>query len=620
MYMKSQLFGRYVVYWTLALVASSLCAWTQRTGGGGRPTPPTSRPGSAGPPPRSVGSPIGSGNSLNAIVPPNAHHADDEGKVEFRSQTILVQVPTVVTDKSGNHIHNLKKEDFQILENGKEQSISAFEEVVASNTRPTPLKVPTGEFTNVLANTQQPLSLTVLAIDTVNTPFLDQAYARKELLKYLSENVNPAQPLGMVVIGGNGMKIVQGLTTDSAKLVASLKKISGATPDMQNVDVDTQATAAAGETIPGYSGVTAPTPGLLGPGAIADTAGALQEFIGEGDLQYAQFKQQDAIETTLRAFQGLAWSLSGIPGRKTLIWVTGSFPFYMDSPAALPGGWLSSLYERTMQALNDAKMSIYPVDARGLVNYMPAADATRRNRPSGPAAVQSVNARAWLHQTTLDTLNEFAEVTGGRAFYNTNDLAGAFKRAEEDAASYYMLGYYLDTRNTKAGWRQLKVKVDQKSVEVRARQGFLVTNTTMNPELTREQDIAFATTSPFEATGLPILVQWKPETEPKKKADNKKEVGFVVHVARNNLAVEGIHNEFNVDFLAIAEKSGKNAATVGQTVKGALTPANLERLKSSGMGYSNVLDLEPGAYAVRFVVRDNLSGRIGSVTAPLVVN
>jgi VWFA-related protein len=525
-----------------------------------------------------------------------------------------------VTDKSGNHIHNLKKEDFQVLENGKEQSISAFEEVIASNSHPTPVKVPPGEFTNVLSNTQQPVALTVIAIDTVNTPFLDQAYARQQLLKYLAQNLNSSQPLAMVIIGGKGMKVVQGLTSDPANLVAALKKVGGATPDMQNVDTDTQAAAAAGETIPALSAAVEPNPGLLGPAAVTDAAGALQQFLTQGDLDYAQFKQENAIETTLRAFQGLAWSLSGIAGRKTVIWVTGSFPFYMDSPAALPGGWLSTLYEHAMQALNDAKVSIYPVDARGLVNYLPAADASQRNAPPGPSAVQNVNARAWLHQTTLDTLNEFAEVTGGRAFYNTNDLAGAFKRAEDDASSYYLLGYYLDTKNTKPGWRQLKVKVDHKDVEVRARQGFLVTNTTMNPELTREQDISFAVASPFEATGLPILVQWKGENSAAGKTGNMKEVGFVIHLARNNVTIEGVHNQYNLDFLAVAVAGTKNAATVAQNVKGTLTAENLEKLRASGMGYSNILNLEPGKYEVRFVVRDNLSGHIGSVTAPLTVD
>src|SRR5262249_24904806 len=151
---------------------------------------------------------------------------------------------------------------------------------------------------------------------------------------------------------------------------------------------------------------------------------------------------------------------------------------------------------------------------------------------------------------------------------------GAFKRATDDGSSYYMLGYYLDTKNTKPGWRQLKVKLDRKDVEIRARQGFLVTNVTMNPQLTRDQDIGFALTSPFDATGVPIMIQWRGVTVPKEKSGNKKEVEFMVHVARNSLTVEGTHNEYNVDFLAVATqgKSTTAAGTIGQNVKGALKP------------------------------------------------
>ena len=78
--------------------------------------------------------------------------------------------------------------------------------------------------------------------------------------------------------------------------------------------------------------------------------------------------QENAIETTMNAFLGIAWSLSGVPGRKSLIWATGGFPFSMDSPSSVPGGYLSLLYERTMLALNEAQISVYPVDIRGLMN------------------------------------------------------------------------------------------------------------------------------------------------------------------------------------------------------------------------------------------------------------
>jgi len=128
---------------------------------------------------------------------------------------------------------------------------------------------------------------------------------------------------------------------------------------------------------------TGDTSNLLSPSSLGQTQSAIDEFVSQGDVDYAQFKQERAIETTMQAFLGIAWSLSGIPGRKTLLWATGGFPFAMDSPSSVPGGYLSELYERAMQAMNEADVSVYPVDAQGLVNYGPS--AITRNLPSGAA-------------------------------------------------------------------------------------------------------------------------------------------------------------------------------------------------------------------------------------------
>ncbi|PYX38708.1 MAG: hypothetical protein DMG75_03115 [Acidobacteria bacterium] len=75
---------------------------------------------------------MGSPSSADLPSAPITQHADQESKVEFRTETVLVQVPVVVTDKSGNHIHNLAKDNFRVFENGKEQKVAAFEEIVAN--------------------------------------------------------------------------------------------------------------------------------------------------------------------------------------------------------------------------------------------------------------------------------------------------------------------------------------------------------------------------------------------------------------------------------------------------------------------------------------------------------
>jgi VWFA-related protein len=589
----------------LLLFSVSACGQTHGGGGGHGPGPtPSPRTTTASPSP-----PSSSNASFPGSVP--VVTADDEGKIEFRTQTILVQVPVVVTDKSGSHIHGLTKEDFHVFENGKEQKVSTFEEIVTTHTKLPVVAPKPGEFTNLTLSEQEPRTVTVIALDTVNTPFLDQSTGRRELVKYLASSLDSGQVLGLMIITSHGLKIVQGLTGDPAQLLQVLKKASGEMPAMQGVGMDAQADAATGD----FPDIPSVSPG-------SDPTAAIDAFVERGDAIYSQFQQQNAIETTMNAFLGIAWSLSGIPGRKSLIWATGGFPFTISSPAAVPGGYLSRLYERTMEALTAAQISVYPVDIRGLVNTSPVGDVSQSRVRTGSALLRQVNNRAWLQQSSIDTLNEFADMTGGKAFYNTNDLASSFKRAADDASSYYLAGYYLDTHNNHAGWRQLKVKVDKKDSEVRARKGFFVTNATIHLELTRNSDLTYALTSPIEGTGVPMTVKWLGTSGDgaKKKAD------FFVHLPANSVSIEGSEgqNHLNFDFAAAAfldnSKNSQPATTTGKTVTAAVPDAQMASLRSNGIGFRNSLELVPGQYTVRVVIRDNVTGKIGSVTAPLTVN
>jgi hypothetical protein len=355
-------------------------------------------------------------------------------------------------------------------------------------------------------------------------------------------------------------------------------------------------------------------PVQLGDG---DIEGQIRNFVLFGDAATAGFQQDRAVETTMRAFLNIAWSMSGIPGRKALIWATGGFPFYMDSASSLPGGSLSLLYERTMKALNEAGISVYPVDVRGLVNYLPVADPKFSGSNSGPAMTQAILGRSWLHASTLGTLKDFAAMTGGSAYYNNDDLASGFKRAAGDSSSYYLLGYYIDTHNNKPGWRQLKVKTNRSDVEVRARNGFFVTNATMNPDAARKFDEESAVNSPFDSTGIPVTLRWIGTTT----AGEKKKIQFALNLPATGVVInEADKNHFDLDFVAQANKDGVPVGSVAQIAKGDLTAEALLTTKAQGVVYRSALDLPPGKYNVRVVVRDNLSGKVGSVSAPLIVN
>ncbi|MBA3914401.1 MAG: VWA domain-containing protein [Acidobacteriales bacterium] len=615
--MRLVISGRRLVCGTLLLPVLCGGAWGQRRGGapagGGIRTAPTTV--------RDPGAAYGLDTGTTPLYSSNGQvrHAEDEGKVEFRSETVLIEVPTGVTDRSGRPVTGLTKDDFKIYENGAEQKITAFEEISAKSTNRIDLsgKVNANTYTNLTAAAQQsPQTVVMVAIDSVNTPFLDQAYGRKQLIKFLAQRLTPGQPVEIVSIGQRGLRSISGLTYDSQTLIAALKKVSGETPALQGLGPDAQASVAAAPLSPSGLLASAASPAPL-DGSASDLTSRLQQFVDQGEVLEAAYLQSNAIETTMQSFLSLAWSVSGIPERKALIWATAGFPFFIDSPSAIPAGNLGPLYERTMQALNDAEISVYPVDVRGLVNYSPNAQPDSVAPSTGPQQTRQIINRSWLQTSQIGTLNDFAEMTGGRAFYNSNDVAGGFRKAVAEASSYYLLGYYLNTHNDRAGWRKLKVTVNKKDLQARARSGFLVTNATLNPERTHVTDEGFALRSPFDSTAIPLTVQVGATTP----QGDKKKIEFAYHMPVSGITIqEGSHNEFNLDFITEARSNNQPAGHSAQVAHGVLTPEALAKIKSDGIYFRNSLELPPGQYQVRCLVRDNVSGRIGTVSAPVTVN
>lgn len=554
-------------------------------------------------------------NTFGEVTKPKT--ASDEGKVEFRSETILIQVPVVVTDKKGNHVHGLTKDNFRVSENNKDQKITSFEEVVATNTKISAPSLAPNSYSNVTIAGKEPRAVTVIAIDEVNTPYLDQAIGRHELVKYLANNINTNQVLALMIMTSHGVKVVQGLSGDRDQLAQVLKKVSGETPVNQTTSIDNQANAALG-TIPVP---VDPSAGAASVGAFVTQAlEAMQAFQDETDTLAGQFQQAKAIELTLKSFTGIAWSLSGIPGRKSILWLTSGFPFVIEAPDVVPGN-LAPLYESMMKALTDGQISVYPVDVRGITTRWGEGEAkpTSAAFPGQSSSIGVMNNRSWLLANTYQSLDEIADMTGGKAFYNTNDLAGSFKRAADDSSSYYLLGYYLDTKNNRAGWRTLKVGVDGKDVDVRARKGFFVTRATIQPQTTREYDLQAALSSPIEATGVPVTLKW---TGISGEGDKKK-AAFLVQIPANGVSIEGgdrLNFDVGVTVYQLHGNQDKPVLTFGQTVDTALTPQQLPTVQTNGITVSKAMDIGPGQYAVRLVVRDSATGKIGSVTAPLTVD
>jgi VWFA-related protein len=557
----------------------------------------------------------------------------ENSEVKFTARTELVLIPTLVTDKSGNHISGLKKEDFTVLENGAEQKIATFEEITSKAQRPShPNKA--NEFSNSLAGDPSARRITIVVLDLINTPFVAQASGRQELLRYLTQSLDVREPTALYTLTRSGLQVIHDFTTDPRILVAALHKVKGDAYQMVDSEEDVEAiTGTASPDGSGDPGNSSPSSAGKNPkesaqASMQSEAARLQSMLEDSELNFQSFEQRLAITYTLDGLQQVAQGLAGYPGRKALIWASGGFPFNVsDNTMQLaPAGrdTLSDvlpLYEHTWQLLNDAQVALYPVDIKGLqVVTMPSASVRNPGKNYGRHA-------SWRQMDTQASFQTFASMTGGRAYYNSNDLVKGFRDAVNDSAEYYMLGYYLDQSRTKSGWRKLAVKVKREHVEVRARNGFFVTNATVDPEMSRVHDVSSALQSPLDYTSIELVARWVEAAAGKTAsasgtAAGAKQVNYQVRVAPDaSIVNEQDNNHFIVEVLALARTTdGKSVGQpVGQRVENHLTAERLAAFRKSGFVYNGSLQLAPGEYTVRFVVRDDLNGRIGSVAAPLKV-
>src|ERR1051325_4010851 len=340
----------------------------------------------------------------------------------FRSKAELVIVPTIVSDHSGAHVLGLTQQDFHVRENGVEQKVVVFQEIKTSEQPVQRVSLGPNKFSNYVTGEIAPRRITIVALDFINTPFADQAYARTHLMKFLEKTADTGEPITLVAITRSGVKIIHDFTTDPHVLALAIKRLHA---PQQQVAQETTGEAGPEET------------------QIAAEMNDLVQLEAQAERDMAAFQQQMAATLTIQAFQQIAQAYAGIPGRKSLIWASSGFPFSItdrDMGMSIKSSLsdILPLYERTWELLNSAPMSVYPVDLRGLLTLVPGADI-RKPSANYQRQVNTANVQR------LETFQRIADATGGRAFYNTNDLAGAFRKASEDSSSYYVLGYYRNS-------------------------------------------------------------------------------------------------------------------------------------------------------------------------------
>jgi VWFA-related protein len=522
--------------------------------------------------------------------------------VHFSSHAEMVLVPVIVT-RAGKHVAGLGKDDFEIRQDGAQQNIAEFEEVRAG--RPTTDLVPSiregSEFTNIV--TVHPTGFTIIVLD-LTSDFASQVYLKRGALEYLKDNLNCQEPIALVSLSRSGMRVIHDFTTDPAILAAALSRIwtevagQDHKPDAPALPV--QSESPVQPTATGTSG------------ALTEMR-MLESLFTRSAAVFDEMARDAGTVQSIAGLEGLARAYAGIPGRKSVIWL-GSFPPFL--PLTMLGNF-PTVYirtERLLLELATANMSIYPVDARGLVAPHSLEEPMRLENHGGSVKPVPFGPSNPLTDPRIGMMQWDADVTGGRAFVRSNDLAGSIGRAMNDSAEYYQLSYYAKP-GTKPGWHTVSVKVREPHVEVRSRRGFLVPVAGKPAEPADE--LAAILGSPVVLTGVPLVLRWQGQSG---NPGQPRRVDFEISIPPNGLWVDdGDGNHIGMTITAVAQDADRTTQLLTRDIDGRLAPDRLQQFAKSGLNYSASVEMTPGRYSVRFVVRDRISGRIGTVTAPITV-
>ena len=543
-----------------------------------------------------------------------------ESSTVLKIKSRLVVVDVVARDSKGVPVTDLKQEDFSVLEDGKEQKVRIFsfqhpEDSVAT----APPQAPANGMNVVdnLPHFQPGRALNVILMDALNTSRLNQASMRQAMIKFL-DTLPANEPIAVYLLGDK-LRLLQDFTTDPTVLKDVVRSFKGKNSSLLNVSVDGSPIA------PILPGVAQSLP----PGM----AGQIKAFQDQMTVDLTDQR----VQVTLGALNSLSRTLSGYPGRKNLIWVSEAFPFdvmlsSVTSRATLNDRSYSHEIARTGNLLSDSQVAIYPLDAQGLVagslfNVANSADqygnalgaSTLRGGVAGQMDVEA-DQRMAAH----GTMNDLADRTGGRAFYNRNDLDGAVRDSITDGSTYYTLGYYPENKDWNGSFRNIQVKLRRGGVKLRYRIGYFAMEPAafakLNPKRQDEDfddamslNIPVSTALPFRAVVLP----------PSAKTQNHVVVSYAVdpHALSFESQNDGLQS-VNIE-CAVRVFSKKNpdkpVTTEAQKMGGALNPDAYEKVMKGFFPCRDQLALQPGDYLLRLGVRDNVTGLIGTANAALSI-
>ena len=422
--------------------------------------------------------------SLQASGRPSQPSAQQTPSYRSTARAVIVDV---VVAKGDQPILGLHKQDFQVLEDGKPQTVDFFEEhsaktLPAGAVAPAP-KMPPGVYTNVPPVPEND-SVNVLLLDALNTDKDDQVYVRNEIMRFL-KTMQPGTRTAIFTLSSR-LRMVQGFTSDSSALAAALN-------DPKFGDLITKPTESRSMQDKKDDVFHLETMAMMMNGHWDEGIEAVQSF----QREYANVRAGQRVGMTLEALQILARYLAAVPGRKNLIWLSTRFPVTVfprggqGKPNQMNTDDLrdySKAIRETADMLTVSKIAVYPVGAEGVMSEH-VADANIDSYGAGPvdyeggepgngtASGKTGCMGCYAHENAarsdkITAMEELATDTGGKAFFNTNDLNSATQKAIADGAHYYTIAYAPTNKKMDGSYRRIEVKVTDGKYRLAYRHGY----------------------------------------------------------------------------------------------------------------------------------------------------
>jgi len=538
------------------------------------------------------------------LVPLALASQDSQRTPQIRVAARLVEVGVIVRDKNGP-VAGLTKEDFTVLDRGKPQKISIFSaDAAASAQQPPQQPLPQNTFSDLPQyGATAPRSVTVVLLDNLNTlygsvaqskyehsPYWLEDLALRNAKNHLIEFTQQLQPQDRVAIYGlqHSLHVLCDFTSDRDQLLTILR------------NYDTRSLTNREVVEPGNTMII--MPGHDNP--MADILGQAGEFENGASGSLAGAANADRGAQTMAALQAIAAHVANIPGRKNLVWLTANLPF---SGAAMA------------HVLSPANIAVYPVDARGLLARSPmvladipgTADADDVSGASGHMDNMPAQSSQPIGITTMQKL---ADETGGQAFVNTNDITGAIRKAVEDSAVTYSLGFYINRDALDGKFHEIKIEVRGKGLTIRYPKGYFAFPDT---EATKDEDqfrLVAALQSPLESSSIPLTATVERVDQP----PHSLKVLCTIDAHNLRLVQSGGLRKGSVEvYIVEQDQTGKVILQSGKTFTLQFPEKQYEALLKSGILFHEFVPPHAGATTLRVLVEDPSTTELGSVIIPL---